>query len=102
MNVIIHACPARMWYVKRFPALSLRVQGIEPLIFCDTERRGNLGAFLASIRELHGDGTWHIQAEGADPAACAGSAERRGREQPGGLRSFYCQLPELCSGNWHP
>ena len=27
---------------------------------------------------------------------------RRGREQPGGLRSFYIQLPELCSGKWHP
>lgn len=85
MNVMIHACPARMWYVERFLAPSLRVQGIEPLIFCDTERRGNLGAFLASIRELHGDGTWHIQ---DDVLICRDFAERAGANDAGFCSGF--------------
>ena len=61
MKVMIHAAPKRMWYVEGFLIPSLLAQGIEPDVYCDTKGLGNLGAFLDSVRDLHGDGTWHIQ-----------------------------------------
>ena len=62
MQILIHAVPSRMWYVEEFLVPSLRAQGLEPEIFCDTKRIGNLKACLASFSGLTGSGdTWHLQ-----------------------------------------
>lgn len=60
MQVLIHAVPKRMWYVNEFLVPSLKAQGIEPRIYVDTEKRGNLNACLDSFWNTHGD-CWHLQ-----------------------------------------
>ena len=57
MKVMIHAIQKRMWYVERFLVPSLTAQGIYPVVYCDTGKRGNLGACLDSFRHIRGGGT---------------------------------------------
>lgn len=86
MNVMIHACPPRLWYVNEFLAPSLRAQGIEPEIYVDTEGRGNLGAFLHSVSGLQGSGgTWHLQ---DDVLVCRDFAERTAALDRGVVNGF--------------
>lgn len=62
MRVLIHACPARMWYVRGILAPRLRSDGAEVEIWNDENRDGNLIACMNSFASLKGDGgTWHIQ-----------------------------------------
>ena len=62
MQILIHACPRRMWYVTDFLAPGLRAQGAEVEIWNDSAGLGNLKACLASFAARKGDGgTWHIQ-----------------------------------------
>lgn len=63
MKIMIHACPARMWYVDGFLVPDLMEQGIPDItIWNDTEKRGNLAACMAAFASCSGDGgTWHLQ-----------------------------------------
>ena len=98
MKVMIHAAPKRMWYVEGFLIPSLRAQGIEPDVYCDTKGLGNLGAFLDSVRDLRGDGTWHIQDDVIISSRFAELAE----ENDTGVCKGFCHIPweddPLCCG----
>ncbi len=62
MNILIHACPERMWYVREFLLPSLAAQGLEADVYLDAARAGNLRACMSSFAALTGDGdTWHLQ-----------------------------------------
>lgn len=62
---MIHAMPARMWYVEEFLIPSMLAQGIERqdiTVWNDTERLGNLAAcHEAFLSCTDPGGTWHIQ-----------------------------------------
>lgn len=89
INVLIHAVPKRMWYVEKFMVPALREQGIEPKVFCDTEKLGNLRACLKSFSELPQDGdTWHIQ---DDTLMAKNFAERA--EKMDGVVVGFCHKP---------
>lgn len=61
MNILIHACPQRMWYVYEQLVPSLIAQGAEVEIWNDKEGKGNLKACMESFAARKGDGaTWHI------------------------------------------
>ena len=63
MQVLIHACPRRMWYVEDFLVPVLRSQGADDIqVWNDAERKGNLLSCMESFASRAGDGgTWHIQ-----------------------------------------
>lgn len=63
MKIMIHACPARLWYVNEHLIPLLRAQGLEDItLWLDSERRGNLRACAESFASLRGEGdTWHLQ-----------------------------------------
>ena len=88
LSVLIHAVPKRMWYVQRYMVPALQAQGIEPEIFCDEKRLGNLGACLESLRNRHGDGTWHLQ---DDVLICRDFAERATKYDTG-ICNGFCHL----------
>lgn len=63
---MIHACPARMWYVEAFLVPSMARQGInrdDITIWNDADGKGNLQSCLESFASLDGiaGGTWHLQ-----------------------------------------
>ena len=62
---LIHAAPKRMWYVNEYIIPSMVTQGINPdniKVYCDTEKKGCLYAFMDSLADLPEDGyTWHLQ-----------------------------------------
>ena len=66
MRYMIHACPARMWYVKDFLIPSMMSQGIrgdDITVWNDSGGKGNLASCLesfASLKDTPG-GTWHLQ-----------------------------------------
>lgn len=63
MNIIIHACPERMWYVEEFLLPELRRQEAGAVtVWNDSEGRGNLKACMDAFAACSGDGdTWHLQ-----------------------------------------
>lgn len=63
MQILIHACPERMWFVNEFLLPELAAQGAEaPEVYNDAQRRGNLAACMSSFAACFGDGdTWHLQ-----------------------------------------
>ncbi len=65
MKYMIHACPARMWYVKEFLIPQMIEQGIAKksiIVWNDTNRLGCLESCMQAFESLDGDGaTWHIQ-----------------------------------------
>ena len=70
---IIHACPQRMWYVTDYLVPSMRDQGIDPLVVCDTGA-GNLETCMKIFMNMnHLGGTWHLQ---DDIIICKDFAER--------------------------
>ena len=74
MKILVHACPARMWYVRDFLLPSLEAQGLRAEICCDTRGRGNLAACMDAFAALTGSGdTWHLQ---DDVLLCRDFAER--------------------------
>lgn len=62
---LIHGCQQRKWYIDKFLVPSMLEQGIKRediLIFIDSEKLGNLRAFIASSEMLGNEqGTWHLQ-----------------------------------------
>lgn len=62
MQLMIHACPERRWYVDEFLVPEMRRQGIEPEVWLDAKRKGNLSACMEAFAACDGDGgTWHLQ-----------------------------------------
>lgn len=66
MQIIIHACPQRMWYVRGILVPELTAQGIasgDIDVKCDTERRGNLNSCMRIFAACKGKpgGAWHLQ-----------------------------------------
>lgn len=75
---MVHACPAREWYVRGYLVPSMLEQGIHPsqiTIWLDREQKGNLASFVESCRSLAGvpGGTWHLQ---DDVCICSDFAQR--------------------------
>ena len=66
MNIMIHACPKREWYVDEYLWPSLIEQGIPPdniIVWVDRYGRGNLSSCIETftqVSEMPGD-TWHLQ-----------------------------------------
>lgn len=62
MRIMIHACRERQWYVDEFLVPELRRQGLNPCVWLDIERVGNLAACMEAFAACEGDGgTWHLQ-----------------------------------------
>lgn len=66
MRYLIHTYPSRLWYVEQHLIPSMLAQAIASeniSVFNDTERLGNLFAFIESLKGLQNEpgGTWHIQ-----------------------------------------
>ena len=90
MQVLIHACPKRMWYVEGFLVPALRAQGAENIeIWNDVEGRGNLLSCMDSFRGREGDGgTWHIQ---DDVLLCRDFVARCKKNDEGVVSGFCCE-----------
>ena len=88
MNILIHACPQRMWYVEDFLVPDLLAQGADSVaIWNDDAGLGNLGACVMSFSMMHGSGeTWHLQ---DDVLPCRDFVARI-REHPGGVAYGFC------------
>ena len=62
IRCLIHAVPARSWYVEGFLAPALRRQGADVEIWMDDRGRGNLQACMDAFAARAGSGgTWHLQ-----------------------------------------
>lgn len=67
MRYMIHSAPSRQWYVDGYLIPSMLEQGIsrdDIVVWCDTEKKGNLQSFMESAKwcgENPTDGTWHLQ-----------------------------------------
>lgn len=66
MQLIIHSCPQRMWFVDGLLVPELKAQGIadsEIRVECDWLRRGNLNSCMRIFAECKGKpgGAWHLQ-----------------------------------------
>ena len=90
MEVMIHACPQRMWYVEDFLIPSLEAQGVEKItVWNDAKRRGNLHACMDAFASRTGNGAaWHIQ---DDVLICRDFKERCLRNDRGVVWGFCCQ-----------
>ena len=103
MRVMIHAAPARMWYVKDFLVPRLRAQGLKKdqiLIWNDKGRRGNLRACMDAFASCEGvpGGTWHLQ----DDVLPAPDFVRRAAEHDRGIvAGFACRAFEHRRGLGH-
>lgn len=78
MEIMIHACPSRMWYVNNYIIPSLTAQGIprnEIAVWNDSNGDGNLKSCMLSFAECakHDGDTWHLQ---DDVLICRDFAER--------------------------
>lgn len=91
MNVLIHACPQRMWYVDDFLVPSLQEQGLSSddiEVWNDTERKGNLIACMESFAAREGSGgTWHLQ---DDVLVCSDFVKRCTELDHGAVYGFAC------------
>lgn len=61
---LIHTYPKRLWYVEQYLIPSMIEQGItkdQIIVYNDSNREGELIAFLQSARYTNGKDTWHIQ-----------------------------------------
>lgn len=52
-----------MWYVKGYLIPTLNAQGIEPMIWNDSRRHGNMTSCIESFQSIgkRSGGTWHLQ-----------------------------------------
>ena len=73
MNIMIHACPKRMWYVEEFLLPSLK--GLDVEVWNDKDGRGCLESCIRSFREVgkRPGATWHLQ---DDVIVCRDFAQR--------------------------
>lgn len=88
-KILIHACPARMWYVEEFLIPSLEEQGIEDIdLALDSTGKGNLQACLDSFEECgkQSGGTWHLQ----DDVLIARNFAERIEEFDDGVACGFC------------
>ena len=62
-RVLIHACPAREWYVYDYLMPSLLTQGVQDVsVWLDSKGAGCLESFVASCEAIGDEGgTWHLQ-----------------------------------------
>lgn len=91
MHIMIHACPAREWYVNEYLVPSIVDQGIsrdEITIWMDRDGVGNLASCLESFAQCskHDGETWHLQ---DDVIVCRDFADRI-RAAPDGLALGFC------------
>lgn len=90
MHIMIHACPAREWYVTGFLVPSLIRQGIPPddiEVYMDRDRKGNLASCIDSFKrasERAGE-TWHLQ---DDVVVCRDFADRASKVPEGIVCGF--------------
>lgn len=94
MRVMIHACPAREWYVNDYLIPSLEDQGIEDItVWMDKDRRGNLMSCLNSFWHASKEPgeTWHIQ---DDVVICRDFASRAAHAPPGIVCGFCVERYE--------
>ena len=101
MKYLIHAYPARMWYVEKYLVPSMTEQCIslaDITVWNDTNGRGNLGSFLDSVTYLKDKpgGTWHLQ----DDVIISRDFAEKTAENDTGIVCGYCcrnfQLKEPC------
>lgn len=90
IDIMIHACNERMWYVDGFLVPSLIAQGIPKSsikLWIDTEHKGNLASCMESFTECgkHPGETWHLQ---DDVLICHDFAERA--ETDGSVVCGFC------------
>lgn len=88
---LIHACPAREWYVRDYMIPSMIEQGIEQdeiTVWMDSDGVGNLASCIESFAQCsrHDGETWHLQ---DDVIICRDFAERT-RAAPKGLVCGFC------------
>lgn len=87
--ILIHACPAREWYVNNFIIPSLIAQGITDIhVWMDTDGHGNLASCIDSFAwcsQLEGE-TWHLQ---DDVVVCRDFAQRIS-SAPSGVVCGFC------------
>lgn len=90
MQILIHACPGRMWYVDGFLAPELRRQGAEQVeIWNDTGKKGNLRACMEAFAARTGSGgTWHLQ---DDILLCRDFVQRAREHDYGVVYGFCCE-----------
>lgn len=91
MRVLIHAAPARMWYVNDFLVPRLRAQGLKKnqiQVWNDRDGKGNLLSCMAAFASCRGlpGGTWHIQ----DDVLPARDFVRRAAEHDRGIVAGFC------------
>lgn len=91
MRYMIHACPAREWYVRGFLIPSMTKQGIpedDITVWMDSTGAGNLASCIASFASCsQKDGeTWHLQ---DDVVICRDFVERT-RAAPDGIVCGFC------------
>lgn len=90
MNIMIHACPQRMWFVEDFLLPMLREQGAENItVWNDSEKKGNLKSCMDAFASMEGDGgTWHLQ---DDVLPCRDFVERCEKHDEGLVYGFCCR-----------
>lgn len=88
MNIMIHACPQRMWFVEDFILPELKAQGATDItVWNDTKKLGNLASCMAAFASMEGDGgTWHIQ----DDVLLSHDFVKRCEENDYGLVYGFC------------
>lgn len=93
MRILIHASPARLWYVNGYLAPELRRQGAETVdVWVDTGKLGNLQACRESFAACRGDGdTWHLQ-DDVLPASDFVRQCRRAEAIPGVVCGFVNEI----------
>lgn len=91
MQILIHACPKRLWYVNGFLVPQLLAQGAEEIeIWNDADGLGNLHACMESFRSRRGaGGTWHIQ---DDVLPCRDFVSRCEKNDDGVVSGFCCDV----------
>lgn len=90
MKILIHACPARMWYVEAFLVPEVHRQGADEIeVWNDTDGVGNLRACMESFAARTGDsGTWHIQ----DDVLPSEDFVERARAHDSGVVYGFCNV----------
>ena len=90
MEVMIHACPERMWYVEGFMVPSLEAQGVGSIeIWNDEGHLGCLRSCMEAFAARAGDGgTWHLQ---DDVLISSAFAETARRYDEGVVYGFCCE-----------
>lgn len=99
MQIMIHACPAREWYVNEYMIPSLVAQGIDKdqiIVWVDRDGAGNLASCIDSffVAAQNGRDTWHLQ----DDVIISETFVKRARAAPDGLICGFC-VAEYENGN---